>query len=142
MLARPRSFFRPLPLLTLLLPALALSRGLRFTTLDIGQGDSAVLIAPGGCVALFDGGPTGSGPTLKAYLKSLGVTRIGMAFVSRLHADHMGGIDEVDVGTDAVPIDGRDAFNIRELVGQPGWRINEPQSPSASPGERVNGTTF
>ena len=104
MLTRPWSLLRPLLLLTLL-PTLAWSQGLRFTTLDIGQGDAAVLIAPGGCVALFDGGPTGSGDTIKAYLKQLGVTRIDMAFVSHMHADHMGGIDEVDVGTDAVSID-------------------------------------
>jgi beta-lactamase superfamily II metal-dependent hydrolase len=89
-----------------LLPGLAFAQGLRFTTLDIGQGDAAVLVAPGGCAVLFDGGPTGSGATIKAYLKSVGVTRLQMAFVSHLHADHMGGIDEVDVGTDAVPIDG------------------------------------
>ncbi len=104
MLARLPSHFRPLLLLTFLLPTLAWSQELRFTTLDIGQGDSAVLIAPGGCVALFDGGPTGSGATIKAYLKALGVTRIDMAFVSHMHADHMGGIDEVDVGTNAIPI--------------------------------------
>lgn len=89
----------------LFLPALALAQSLRFTTLDIGQGDAAVLVTPSGCAVLFDGGPTGSGATIKAYLKSLGVTRIQMAFVSHLHADHMGGIDEVDVGTNAVPID-------------------------------------
>ncbi|MFY0563340.1 lamin tail domain-containing protein [Archangium lansingense] len=105
MLTHPLSLVRSLLLLTALLPTLAWSQELRFTTLDIGQGDSAVLIAPGGCVALFDGGPTGSGATIKAYLKSLGVTNIDMAFVSHMHADHMGGIDEVDVGTDAVSID-------------------------------------
>ncbi|WNG43464.1 MBL fold metallo-hydrolase [Archangium minus] len=105
MLTHPLTRVRSLLLLTALLPTLAWSQGLRFTTLDIGQGDAAVLIAPGGCVALFDGGPTGSGATIKAYLKSLGVTNIDMVFVSHMHADHMGGIDEVDVGTDAVSID-------------------------------------
>ncbi len=105
MLTRRTASLRSLLLFTLLLPTLAWSQGLRFTTLDIGQGDSAVLIAPGGCVALFDGGPTGSGTTIKAYLKGLGVTNVDMAFISHLHADHMGGIDEVDVGTDAVSID-------------------------------------
>jgi beta-lactamase superfamily II metal-dependent hydrolase len=104
MLTRLRSLLHSLLLLTLL-PTLAWSQGLRFTTLDIGQGDAAVLIAPGGCVALFDGGPTGSGAPIKAYLKSLGVTNIDMVFISHMHADHMGGIDEVDVGTDAVSID-------------------------------------
>ncbi|OJH36333.1 lamin tail domain-containing protein [Cystobacter ferrugineus] len=100
----PRLPFRLSLLLTLLCPLLAGAQQFRFTTLDIGQGDAAVLVAPGGCVALFDGGPTGSGETIKAYLKQLGVTRIDMAFVSHMHADHMGGIDEVDEGTDAVPI--------------------------------------
>ena len=101
----PRSSLPAVALFLLLLPALAWSQGLRFTTLDIGQGDAAVLIAPGGCVALFDGGPTGSGTVIKSYLKSLGVTHVDMAFVSHLHTDHMGGIDEVDVGTNAVGID-------------------------------------
>ena len=99
------SLVRSLFLAALLLPTLALAQGLRFTTLDIGQGDAAVLIAPSGCAALFDGGPTGSGADIKAYLKQLGVTRVQMAFVSHMHADHMGGIDEVEKGTDAVPID-------------------------------------
>ncbi len=100
-----RSHLAPWFVCLTLLPGLALAQSLRFTTLDIGQGDAAVLVAPGGCAVLFDGGPTGSGATIKAYLKSIGVTRIQMAFISHLHADHMGGIDEVDVGTDAVPID-------------------------------------
>ncbi|XXF77194.1 lamin tail domain-containing protein [Myxococcaceae bacterium GXIMD 01537] len=91
-------------LLCLLTPALSAAQQLRFTTLDIGQGDSAVLITPSGCVALFDGGPTGSGDTIKAYLHSQGATRVDLAFVSHFHADHMGGIDEVEEGTDGVPI--------------------------------------
>jgi beta-lactamase superfamily II metal-dependent hydrolase len=93
-------------LVPLLLPGLALAQSFRFTSMDIGQGDAAVMVAPGGCAVLFDGGPTGSGTTIKAYLKSIGVTHVQMAFISHLHTDHMGGIDEVDVGTDAVPIDG------------------------------------
>ncbi|MDY7225504.1 lamin tail domain-containing protein [Hyalangium rubrum] len=101
----PRLSLAPLVCCLALLPTLALAQNLRFTTIDIGQGDSAVLVAPSGCAVLFDGGPTGSGTTIKAYLKSIGVTRLQMVFVSHLHADHMGGIDEVDVGTDAVPID-------------------------------------
>ncbi|MBZ4421692.1 MBL fold metallo-hydrolase, partial [Myxococcus sp. RHSTA-1-4] len=94
---RLSSFVRAILCCGVLLPGLALAQTFRFTTMDIGQGDSAVLVAPGGCAVLFDGGPTGSGAVIKAYLKSIGVTRIDMAFVSHLHADHMGGIDEVTV---------------------------------------------
>jgi beta-lactamase superfamily II metal-dependent hydrolase len=102
--SRPLSLVRALLVCGVLLPGLALAQSLRFTTLDVGQGDAAVLVSPSGCAVLFDGGPTGSGATIKAYLKALGVTKVDMVFISHLHADHMGGIDEVDTGTDAVPI--------------------------------------
>jgi len=74
------------------------------TTLDIGQGDATILRTPSGCAALFDGGPTGAGNTIKANLAALGITRIDAAFVSHYHADHMGGIDEVEQGANGVPI--------------------------------------
>jgi len=75
-----------------------------FATLDVGQGDAAVVVAPRGCVALLDAGPTGAGVTIKRYLHSLGVTRIDFAVVSHYHEDHLGGLDEVERGGDAIPI--------------------------------------
>ncbi len=82
-----------------------LSRGaFGFTTLDVGQGDAAVVLSPRGCVALLDGGPTGSGKSIKHYLRSLSIDRIDFAVVSHYHEDHMGGIDEVEEGDDAIPI--------------------------------------
>ena len=95
---------RPFLALLLLAPSLSWAGPFRFTTIDIGQGDGAVVVAPSGCAALLDGGPTGSGTAIKAYLKSIGVTQVDFAVMSHHHADHLGGIDEVDVGTDAVPI--------------------------------------
>ncbi len=77
----------------------------RISSIDIGQGDSMVVVAPSGCAALFDGGPTGSGTEIKRYLASIGVTHLTYAITSHLHSDHIGGLDEVDVGTNAVPID-------------------------------------
>jgi beta-lactamase superfamily II metal-dependent hydrolase len=85
-------------------PAIVMAGDFRFTQIDIGQGDSAVVVAPSGCAALLDGGPTGSGATIKSYLKSIGVTSLDFVISSHHHADHIGGMDEVDVGTDAVPI--------------------------------------
>lgn len=75
-----------------------------FTMLDIGQGDSAVVLAPHGCVALLDAGPQGSAATIKSYLHSLGVTQIDFAVVSHYHEDHLGGLDDVERGDGAIPI--------------------------------------
>jgi beta-lactamase superfamily II metal-dependent hydrolase/chitodextrinase len=82
----------------------ALTGPFRLTMLDIGQGDGLVVRTPSGCTALLDAAPTGYGATIKSYLRSLGVTSIDIAFVSHLHADHLGSIDEVESGTDAIPI--------------------------------------
>lgn len=76
----------------------------RLTTIDIGQGDAIAVVAPSGCAALLDGGGAGSGPEIKAYLSSIGVTGLDFAIVSHYHADHIGGIDEVELGTGAIPI--------------------------------------
>lgn len=91
-------------LLGLLIPSLVLAQELRLAMVDVGQGDSMVVVAPGGCAALFDAGPTGSGAAIKSYLRSIGVTRLEVAFASHYHEDHIGGLDEVDSGADAVPI--------------------------------------
>jgi len=72
--------------------------------LDVGQGSAAVVAAPGGCVALLDGGPEGSGPVIKRYLRSLGVTEIAFAVASHYHEDHIGGLDEVEQGADGLRI--------------------------------------
>jgi beta-lactamase superfamily II metal-dependent hydrolase len=74
------------------------------TSLDVGQGDATVIRTPSGCAALFDGGPTGAGDVVKANLAALGVTAIDVAFLSHFHADHLGSLDEVEQGSDGVPI--------------------------------------
>lgn len=74
------------------------------TVLDVGQGDAAVVRTPSGCAALFDGGPAGAGDVIKANLASLGITQIDVAFLSHYHADHLGSLDDVELGADGVPI--------------------------------------
>jgi len=85
-------------------PRFPVKGGLRVAVLDVGQGDSIAVVAPGGCAALVDGGPAGSGKTIKSYLASHGVDRIDFAVASHYHADHIGGMDEVMSGSGAVPI--------------------------------------
>jgi beta-lactamase superfamily II metal-dependent hydrolase len=70
---------------------------LQIVHLDAGQGDGAVLITPGGQVALFDEGTNftvgTSGPScarVLSELQALGVTHVDLHFASHYHADHIG----------------------------------------------------
>ena len=89
----------------LVLPAFpVLAQSLRLQVLDVGQGDAILIQAPDGCAALIDGGPTGAGAAIQGALGALGITRLEFAVVSHYHADHIGGLDEVDAGPGAVEI--------------------------------------
>jgi len=66
--------------------------------IDVGQGDGAVLISPGGQIVLFD-----AGEDLKkrdctkpvSYLDQLGIKHIDYLYVSHYHFDHIGCIPAV-----------------------------------------------
>jgi beta-lactamase superfamily II metal-dependent hydrolase len=84
-----------------------LSVGLAFTQangklqihhIDIGQGDGAVLISPGGQVVVFDAGEdmkTHDCTKQVSYLDQLGVKHIDYLYVSHYHFDHIGCVPAV-----------------------------------------------
>jgi len=75
------------------------SGNLTVYVLDVGQGDSALVVSPDGTVMLIDGGDNGKGTNVVLpYLKGLGVTHLNYIVASHYHADHIGGIDEVIKG--------------------------------------------
>ena len=63
--------------------------------LDVGQGDAALLLSPGGKTMLVDAGPSGSFPAVRRLLDSLGVRSLDMVVCTHLHSDHIGGMAEV-----------------------------------------------
>ncbi|HTJ43401.1 MAG TPA: DNA internalization-related competence protein ComEC/Rec2 [Kofleriaceae bacterium] len=63
---------------------------LRVTFLDVGQGDAAVIEAPGGEIWLVDAGPEGE--TLVRYLAARGIDHIDVAIISHPHPDHYSGL--------------------------------------------------
>jgi competence protein ComEC len=81
--------------------ARAARRDLRVTFLDVGQGDAAVIEAPGGEVWLVDAGgapgagdpaTTGPGDALVRFLAARGIDHVDVAIVSHPHPDHYLGL--------------------------------------------------
>jgi len=75
--------------------------------IDVGQGDSLLLIAPDGETLLVDGGGFGGGPrqasqefdigeeVVSQALWSRGIRRLDLVALSHAHSDHMGGMPAI-----------------------------------------------
>ena len=63
--------------------------------IDVGQGDAFVIVSPDGFVMAVDAGPSGSWPDLSAALLANGFIELDYTLVSHLHADHLGGMDDL-----------------------------------------------
>ncbi|MBA2731554.1 MAG: MBL fold metallo-hydrolase [Acidobacteria bacterium] len=68
---------------------------LQVHVLNVGQGDSILVIAPGGKSVLVDAGAPGSGKVVIDAMKRYGVNQIDLMVATHAHADHIGGADEV-----------------------------------------------
>lgn len=58
--------------------------------MDVGQGDGAILISPGGQTVLFDNGVWQHCEKPLAYLTALHLTNVDYQVISHYHADHFG----------------------------------------------------
>jgi competence protein ComEC len=73
----------------------------RVTFLDVGQGDAAVVEAPGGAVAVIDGGGAfddGFDPgerIVEPFLRARGIVRIDLVALSHPHPDHLNGLRRI-----------------------------------------------
>ena len=71
---------------------------LAVTFLDVGQGDAAVVEAPGGAVMLIDGGGTRDGQfdtgarIVEPFLRARGISRLDVVALSHPHPDHLNGL--------------------------------------------------
>ena len=73
-------------------------RELVVTFLDVGQGDAAVVEAPGGAVMVVDGGGTRDGAydtgarIVEPFLRARGIDRVDVVALSHPHPDHLNGL--------------------------------------------------
>lgn len=68
--------------------------------LDVGQGDSTLIVSPSGTTVLIDGGNNGMGTSvIVPYLRSLGIDghtkTLDYMIATHFDSDHIGGLDEV-----------------------------------------------
>lgn len=70
-------------------------RELSVHVIDVGQGDSILILLPNGEEMLIDAGDNGKGETVAEYLKGQNVGDIEYLVCTHPHADHIGGICDV-----------------------------------------------
>jgi competence protein ComEC len=79
---------------------------LEITTIDVGQGDSHLIVLPDGKTLLLDSGGVGGGSrsdfdvgeeVVSPYLWSRGIRRLDVVAISHPHSDHIGGMRAVIV---------------------------------------------
>ena len=70
---------------------------LQVHVLDVGpiEGDSILIISPGGKTVLIDAGDTGKGKLINEALKRYNVQQLDYFVATHPHPDHIGGADEV-----------------------------------------------
>ncbi len=88
----------PLLALSLLcsLSTVCLGQNLEIHHIDVGQGDSTLIIGPKGRTILIDGGDNTVGRNVVVpYLNAHGVASLDYMIATHMHADHIGGFDEV-----------------------------------------------
>ena len=73
----------------------AMPGNLQVIFLDVGQGDSMVIITPNHKTFVIDGGIKGNGKKLHDFLKYKGIRKVDGAILSHAHSDHMDGLGEL-----------------------------------------------
>src|SRR5512140_2126221 len=77
-------------------PASSASSGKPLTVyfLDVGQGDSELIVSPSGKTVLIDGGPPEARERLVSRLRQLVHAPLDLVILTHPHLDHLGGLKD------------------------------------------------
>lgn len=83
------------------------NHNLRFHFIDVGQGDSSLIITPNGKTILIDAGDEAHAKKVLSYVREQGIEKLDLVIATHPDADHIGGMDKViknfDIGVFAMP---------------------------------------
>src|ERR671931_394964 len=74
---------------------------LKVVFIDVGQGDSTLVMLPNGQTMLIDGGEPDKGDVVISTIREMNITRVDAIVATHPHADHIGGLITV---MDKMPI--------------------------------------
>ena len=83
------------------------NHNLQFHFIDVGQGDSSLIITPKGKTILIDAGDEAHAKKVVSYVREQGIEKLDLVIATHPDADHIGGMDKViknfDIDVFAMP---------------------------------------
>lgn len=87
--------------------------------IDVGQGDSTLIITPDKKTVLIDAGDEQHSSRTTGYIKSQGIDKLDLVIATHPDADHIGGMDKViknfDIGMFSMPLVSKDTKQYKEI---------------------------
>ncbi len=104
---------------------------LRVHVLDVGQGDSILIISPDGKAVLIDAGANDKGKVALEAMNAHGVKQLDILIVSNSQVDHVGGADEILRGIKVLKVVDTDIPPPASVVDE--TEPQKPQKPNNKP---------
>lgn len=105
---------------------------LQIHVLDVGQGDSILIISPEGKAALIDAGANDKGKIALDAMNRYGVKQLDLLIISNPQVDHVGGADEVLRGIKVLKVIDADIAPPTSVVDE-----SQPQKPTNKPQQEL-----